>query len=414
MNRVAGLSGSGNAPSSTHLPALDGLRGVAVLLVVICHISEQFYPPNVAARCLQAVAFVGWTGVDLFFVLSGFLITGILFDAKGGSGYFRNFYARRTVRIFPLYYVTLAILYLLLPALLSGRANGDRLFQALMQSQPHWAWYGAYLVDVLIAWKGFLFAGHFWSLAVEEHFYLVWPFLVYSFSRRRLVSLSLGLFVAPLILRAVMVLCHAAPTAIYVLTPCRMDGLALGAVLALTLRSPQGLQTMLRFARFALPAAGAMWFTLFVLQGGWGQYGPIQQTLGYLVTEVFYGAVLVMTLASTGLAAVMSVGPLRLLGKISYAVYVFHGFLVALCARYFALGAVSRHSIVFSLIDRLAGAPVVPGSFLLLLDAIAYLALALGLSVGMALLSWYALELPCLRLKRFFPYGKPAAAEPAA
>ncbi len=178
----------------------------------MCHISEQFRTSNIAALWLKAVVFAGWTGVDLFFVLSGFLITGILWDAKGSSGYFRNFYARRTVRIFPLYYATLVILFVLVPALSSGDAPGGRMFQELMQARPHWLWYGTYLVDVLVAWKGFLFAGHFWSLAVEEHFYLVWPVLVHRLFRRTLLSVSLALIVAPLILRAVMVVCKAAPT----------------------------------------------------------------------------------------------------------------------------------------------------------------------------------------------------------
>ena len=393
------------APSSAHVPALDDLRGIAVLLVVLCHISEQFHPSNTAGQLLKKFVFAGWTGVDLFFVLSGFLITGILWDARGSSGYFRNFYARRTVRIFPLYYVTLAILFVVAP-LFSGSMANDSMFRDLMQARPRWGWYCTYLVDVLIAWKGFLFAGHFWSLAVEEHFYLVWPFLVHRLLRRSLVTVCLGLIGMPLILRAAMLLSHAPTAAVYVLTPCRMDALALGGIMALTLRAPNGLQTMVRWARLSLPLSATMWLTLMLLQGGWTQYGFLAQTLGYLVTEVFYASFLVFTLASNTLAEVISIRPLRLLGKISYAVYVFHVFVVFLCARFFALGAAARPSVVFSLARYFAGRAVAPGTFLLLLDAVTYLAIALGLSIGIALLSWHTLELPCLRWKRFFPYGR--------
>jgi peptidoglycan/LPS O-acetylase OafA/YrhL len=165
---------------------------------------------------------------------------------------------------------------------------------------------------------------------------------------------------------------------------------------------------MVRIARAALPLSATMWLTLMLLQGGWSQYGFIQQTLGYLVTEVFYGCVLVFTLASPQLASMMSLRPLRLLGKVSYAVYVLHVFSVLLCARFFALGDPSHPSIVVTLVRHITGSSIVPVTSLLLLDAGAYVSLALGLSVGIALVSWYALELPCLRLKRFFPYGRPA------
>jgi peptidoglycan/LPS O-acetylase OafA/YrhL len=399
----------GRTTEFAHLPALDGLRGVAILLVVLCHISEQFRQSNIVARGLKAIAFAGWTGVDLFFVLSGFLITGILCEAKGGVGYFRNFYARRTARIFPLYYVTLILLFVVVPMVSSPGVASDKMFRDLIQSRGQWLWYATYMVDALVAWKGFLFAGHFWSLAVEEHFYLAWPILVSRLSRQKLILLSLALIVSALILRAVLVFSDAPGTAIYVLTPCRMDGLALGAAMALVLRAPNGLQTMVRIAKLALPLSVTIWSTLMLLQGGWYQYGILAQTAGYLVTEIFYASLLVFTLASRRLGEVMSLKPLRLMGRISYAVYVFHVFVVFLCARWFALGDVSRPSVVYSLIRLLTGTMTAPGALMLLLDGAAYVAVALGLSVGIATLSWYLLERPCLSLKRFFPYARSAA-----
>jgi peptidoglycan/LPS O-acetylase OafA/YrhL len=395
-------------PSSAYMPALDGIRGIAILLVIICHASEQFQFSTPVLRFLKTVAFAGWTGVDLFFVLSGFLITGILFDARGGHAYFRNFYARRTLRIFPLYYVTLLVIFVIAPAISPKYMITVWGSQRYALSRHYWAWYGTYFVDLLIAWKGFLFAGHFWTLAVEEHFYFVWPFLVHRLSHRKLIAASLFLIVVVPFLRFYLASpgSGVSPTAIYVLTPCRMDGLALGAFLALAVRRPNGLQVLVLLARIVLPISAALWIGLMYVAGRWSQYGLIPQTVGYFVTEMFYGSVLVFTLASRKLAAVVSIGPLRFLGKISYALYVFHGFVLVMVAPSFARGVASHYSIVFSLMTRLAGEPLARGPLLILLDAVGYIALGFGLSVGTALLSWHILELPCLRLRQLFPYAR--------
>ena len=345
---------------------------------------------------LKALAFAGWTGVDLFFVLSGFLITGILWDARGGPSYFRNFYARRTLRIFPLYYAALAIMFVIVPLLWPKKI--------LIESRHYIAWYATYFVDVLIAWKGFVFAGHFWTLAVEEHFYLLWPLLVHRLTRRTLMAVALFLMGSALLLRIVLALWNVAPTAIYVLTPCRMDGLALGAFLALLIRAPGGLRTAARAARVVLPVSAVLWICLMWAQGGWSQYGFTAQTLGYEVTEAFYASVLVFALVSARLGALLAAKPLRLLGKLSYGLYVCHVFVIPVVAGFFALGNPARYSSVRALLQPL------PGTLLLFMDGALYPVLVLGISIGVASLSWHILERPCLSLKRFFPYGQTPAA----
>jgi peptidoglycan/LPS O-acetylase OafA/YrhL len=145
---IASVGAPAAALSSRRLPALDGLRETAVLLVVICHLPEQFHPWSAARFWLKTFASAGWTGVDLFLALSGFLIIGILWDAKGSSAYFRNFYARRTVRIFPIYYVTAGLMFLLAPPA-AGPSAGNRRFGELLQFRRHWVWFCTY--DIVLA-----------------------------------------------------------------------------------------------------------------------------------------------------------------------------------------------------------------------------------------------------------------------
>ena len=179
----------------------------------------------------RGVAATGWAGVDLFFVLSGFLITGILLDTKGAPRFFRTFYARRFLRIFPLYYGFLAIAFWVAPLL-------DPSLGVVPLSAQGWYW--AYLSNVQLAlagaWQKPVWIGHFWSLAIEEQFYLVWPFLVYATSAKNLVRVCIALIVAALLTRVALVATgHGFAT--YVLTPCRTDALATGALIAALMRT---------------------------------------------------------------------------------------------------------------------------------------------------------------------------------
>src|SRR5206468_651405 len=153
------------------------LRGLAILLVIAFHTLRVTGKEGLIGRFGAAIQDSGWIGVDLFFVLSGFLITGILLDSLGKPGYFRNFFARRTLRIFPLYYAVLTVSLFLVPALI-GLQRLPELYHRLLENQL-WLW--TYAANYLQATgrhtlPGF---GHFWSLAIEEQFYLLWPFVVY-------------------------------------------------------------------------------------------------------------------------------------------------------------------------------------------------------------------------------------------
>jgi peptidoglycan/LPS O-acetylase OafA/YrhL len=171
------------------LPTLDGLRGVAILLVLLSHLTlySEMSTTTLLDRAYQRATLAGWVGVDLFFVLSGFLITGILLDLKGSSRFFRTFYARRVLRIFPLYYAFLAIFYIALPQLLSSK---DQVLRLLADQK----WYWLYLQNLQMARDGWpvpKYLAHFWSLAVEEQFYLIWPLGVLKYGRRGLIAVCL-------------------------------------------------------------------------------------------------------------------------------------------------------------------------------------------------------------------------------
>ena len=185
---------------SGHMPALDGVRGLAVLMVLGFHFISAATPVNIAEKAVVRLASYGANGVELFFVLSGFLITGILYDARHKPNYFRNFYMRRALRIFPLYYGVLVLVFFVAPLIpLFQGAELDYLLD-----RQAWAW--LYAINLYIAKEGtwsFSYLQHFWSLAVEEHFYLFWPFVVYALVHRpkTLLAVSFAIAVAAMLSR---------------------------------------------------------------------------------------------------------------------------------------------------------------------------------------------------------------------
>jgi len=207
------------------IPQLDALRGLAVLLVLLHN--TNIYP----SWHLGFISDNGWMGVDLFFVLSGFLITGILLDTKQSAEYFKNFYARRCLRIWPLYYSALLFMFVILPLLRPTEAAA--IFAP--RSSPWWA-YPLYLQNFLvpIPSKATGLLGVTWSLAVEEQFYLCWPLAVRFCTESQLRRITLGVICLSPVLRLYLSL-HKVN--IYSNTFCRLDGLMAGALLALVVHS---------------------------------------------------------------------------------------------------------------------------------------------------------------------------------
>ena len=229
------------AGAGRHISALDGIRGVAVLLVLIFHVFQvEPAPSHPLLRMGYAATLFGQTGVDLFFVLSGFLITGILLDTKSSRRYFVNFYGRRTLRILPLYYGSLVVFLVVLPRLVDFHASGI---------PPIWFW--TFSTNVAVTQgldPGEL--GHYWTLAIEEQFYLVWPLVVFALGRVALMRVCMASLVAAAALRMFV---ESRGISCFMITFCRIDTLLLGALLALVARSPRGL------ASLAARPSGSAW-----------------------------------------------------------------------------------------------------------------------------------------------------------
>ncbi len=379
-------------PSHRHLPALDGVRGLAIVLVLISHL--MLFNDRTGSRLgdsLSALRGLGWTGVDLFFVLSGFLITGILYDTLNDSHYFRSFYMRRFLRIFPLYYGFLFFLIIL--GHWTHPAWNGRQYVLLTYTQNTTLWFPVTDFHPGV-WADL---DHFWSLAVEEQFYLFWPLLVFLVrGRRSLIALALALSGFALILRIVMYAHGASPLTIFMLTPCRMDTLLLGGCAALVLRGNSGWIPYRWLIPIALSAAAVIaGYTLWHL-GSDMRAGFFGATFGYLVIALGCVAILLSSLDPASFAhRVFRWNFLRSLGKYSYGIYVLHIFVAHLLATLLnrALGTSLRDFLTPWLHSR-------P------LAVLVEFFVTAAVVIFAAYLSYNLYEVHFLRLKRYFGYRR--------
>jgi len=302
-----------------HMPQLDGLRALAILCVLVWHFVED-------ANALHEFVQWGWVGVRLFFVLSGFLITGILLKCRRGiqsenhSGWWtlRNFYIRRFLRIFPIYYAFILSLYLFLP-----RFREDI------------GWYVTYLQNVMFALDNQYSVGpHLWTLAVEEQFYLVWPFLILFLPQRWLLpSILLSIALGP-VSRLAALSFHCTSFSAMMLTPSNMDTLAMGALLAFLASNKSDAWTR-TFSRRCLSVGLPIIVAYVVCHNlGFARVSKTEQSPAEWVLFVFadFGAALTYTCvvyyAAKGfggtLGRLLSCRAMVYVGKISYGLYVFH------------------------------------------------------------------------------------------
>jgi peptidoglycan/LPS O-acetylase OafA/YrhL len=318
--------------SSKRIPELDGLRGVAILSVLVYHYLEQQgpTPPHSLTHYAQRLVLMGWSGVDLFFVLSGFLIGGILLDARESHSYFSTFYLRRFFRIIPIYYLWIA-LYILVVMLASGfllrHSNSGIL------PRPDFSVYAHFLFlqnIFLFPYGGVAGAwfSHLWSLAVEEQFYLVSPVLIRLLSGRSLKAFLFAVIAGAPLLRTYLRFDTAINRQLITASmPCRADSLAIGILAAVLWRSPSAREWLTSHLGALYGLLGACALGVAAL---W-KWSPDSNTSGMQVAglsclALFYTTLLLLALAHTPgpVAALMRMGWLREAGRVSYCMYIIH------------------------------------------------------------------------------------------
>lgn len=355
------------------IPALDGVRGLAVLLVLLSHF---LLPEFWADKKLFVLAQAGWLGVDLFFVLSGFLITGILLDSRSSGHYWSSFYKRRVLRIFPLYFFVVTVTWLTI--IFIEKAPGR------LQGYDSFVWFFTFTPNIAMALKNdWLYhshvfnLNHLWSLAVEEQYYILWPLIVRFVPMRWLAALCVGLVFFSTPLRTWVAGEQGINSvASYVLPFTRMDGLASGAFLAVFFRLD--LHSFIPYHK---------WFArILFVWGGW-EISQIflhgTELRLYNLSALFFASLLYLALNTDGNALIRRVcenAVLRDLGKYSYGLYVFH-----LMFEYVWLDGFGK---------RLLHSDLHPA-----IGQTIYILLAFGGTYLLARLSWALIEQPFLRLK---------------
>lgn len=370
-------------PHQGLIPALDGLRGIAILLVLFHHFTI-YQPATGVDKWIANLPAAGWIGVNLFFVLSGFLITGILIEARGRTHYFRNFYARRALRIFPLYYLVIVFGLNLLPLM-------PDLHEALVGPYPvppHWP-YWAYLTNFSIVERGMTHGilDLTWSLAIEEQFYLVWAVVIWAVPRDFIGALCMAIIVIEPIARIQALANGADPTSIYVLTFFRLDGLAIGSLLAWLWKRGE-LATLDRWTPAVILGGIAAFVGISFAAGDPWWWNPLMQQAGFSVIAITAGALVVAAVTRPQHALwprMLSAGWLRAFGKYSYCLYLTHLIVMRAMREY-----------VFDPQDyaMLAASPWLGQGL--------FYASVMAPSLALAWLSWRLFEAPILRLKARF------------
>lgn len=361
--------------SARHIPALDGVRGLAALGIFIYHYGGSHSSYSYIHFAGEVISF-GWAAVSLFFVLSGFLISGILWESFDTANWWRRFYWRRSLRIFPLYYFALALIFTATIWFNGHRWPLGSLWPFLVYLQntpPLYAVWGKFPNAFALS--------HFWSLAVEEQFYLIWPFLLVWRRGNNITARRMCLLIWALSFGFRMVVYFAGMNGLWAIgfLAARAGELAMGAYLALAIRDAKMKAAVLKNA--PLLFAGSLLAIVGVII--WTKSADIRTfpmvTAGIAINGILFASLIALSLQPGAVASFFSMRWLRWLGKISYGIYVYHILLNPLF-----VWIVSR---------------AFPG---LGHDA-HFLALAGVAAIGtltMASLSFYGFEAPILRLKQ--------------
>ncbi len=387
MQEGSGPSEVENRILAKHVPELDGIRGLAVLSVMLFH-QTVLIPVTSFDRGFVAFSQMLQYGVDLFFVLSGYLITGILYYSKPTQHYYRNFYARRTLRIFPLYYLILFLAFVVLPSFQHSKA--EKWGHTTGSSQIY---YWLFLSNWFIALSGFGprngLVDLSWTLAIEEQFYLTWPVIVRSFILQQLQRICYFVLAFSVLTRILLSVFNAPTIWSWMLTPAHLDGLAIGSWIALASRVPGRLQKISHLAGWILPASLLLLGIPYLLPSGGGvALFKITTVCIPLIVSLACGSFLILSLTgarSSLLNRMLRSQFLTLFGVFSYALYLFHNPVQALLKG--TLFPPSRFPTLF-------GSP--------LIGQLGFYIIATAITLPLAWLSWHLYEKRWLTLKRFF------------
>ena len=373
-----------------YLPALDGLRGYGFIAVFLGH---YFAPLLIANRSNPAVlpiyvlGQVVWVAIPGFFVLSGYLIGGILFHTRNREGFFRVFYARRIMRVFPVYYISL------IAVACFDIARGVPLHFNF------WSHF-LYIHNLLPGYTGAMSSPpwnqviHFWSLAIEEQFYLTWPIIVWlARDRKTLLRICMGLIAACWLVRFLSPWIHLSPVRSYFATPTRADAILMGVALAL-ITDHAIYKRIQPFAKYVVFLGSA----LVVILASTHLSHPnnyVRVMAEIPIANLTATALLMMLLdRSSAVTRVCSIGWVRFVGGISYGLYVIH-----FTFQSWFLGTFEPWLEHYT--------PTVWAS---VLTAVC----ALTLTIALALMSFYLIERPAMILSHRLKYGPAREPQPAA
>lgn len=280
---------------------LDGLRGVAIIFVLLYHLFNF--------GILYPFFWFGWIGVDLFFVLSGFLITNLLLSTKNFNGYYKTFLLRRALRILPLYYLVVVLFAIIAPH-----------FSTTKWFSEYQIFFWTHTSNFLFLNKGFFRPlGHFWSLAIEEQFYLIWPFFVLYLKSKQLIGVSAILIIISILIRSIW---SENPFISYGMPLAHLDGLLIGSVISAALRTDKThlFTTNINYIFIFCGLA----FATFIAYGFYSKSELHSNPLSITVASFFFGCVLIRCLGCGWMAKMFSNSILVYFGKYSYGIYIFN------------------------------------------------------------------------------------------
>jgi peptidoglycan/LPS O-acetylase OafA/YrhL len=398
------MASMADSRTTARIPELDGIRGVAILLVVFYHYIYGTVQSDAGevAGFIRAVFPLSWSGVDLFFVLSGFLIGGILMDQRESGSYFKTFYIRRVCRIVPLYFAWL-ILFLILAWLVTMGYPSEWVSTIFNREIPHFPRWGYFLfLQNLYIAKAGVFGSPWlaatWSLAVEEQFYLLLPLALWFIRPGKRFSVFVFLIALVPVLRTCFFLFHSS-TFVYVLLPCRADALLLGTLCACLVREPRWFSILDRnrswlCVLFVILLLGMGGLTAFVRGPEISVFNSFEMmTFGFTWIALFYACLLLMVAtAKTGaLARVLRSRLLRHFGLIAYGMFLMH----------MAVDSLAHGLLLGKSCD-------IRGPIDIVVTALAFLVTWL-----LAVLSWRLLEQPIIRWGHSFRYTREGEATPS-